>query len=418
MSCRRSFEIELPEFLAEPGAAAFDEFRAHYPRCPECAAEVRAWTELDAQLAAGDGSAVGAHPGPEQMARYEALAAGDRAGLDRHLAGCPSCREELRQLRAFSPERLAQQVRKPLREGRGRARRALGSLGQLVWHPAFAYAIAGLLLFPTLWQSLERTSMPSASTPAFDDAAQSYAAAEPLAQKRAKSRASASGRALALESAEMETGRFDEEETGASPPVLAAPAAKDVVVERRVVAQAAPDWKLNVEALTDSDAPAEVHAAYLKARPTRAEIAAATRYDFGAPVPPPADDLVVRLTPGAMIEVEAPRDVDFLRLLIPVPAGEGKATVAGLRIASASGRREIRERSVFPAASPARPEGAGLLAADRAAIAPEASARQLEWRVPRDWLETGVYRVELSRPGDRSDAEQVVGVFFLVVHTP
>ena len=51
MSCRSSFEIELPEFLAEPGAAAFDEFRAHYPRCPECAAEVRAWTSLDAQLA-------------------------------------------------------------------------------------------------------------------------------------------------------------------------------------------------------------------------------------------------------------------------------------------------------------------------------------------------------------------------------
>ena len=171
MSCRRSLEIELPEFLAEPGAAAFDEFRDHYPRCAECAAEVHAWTELDAQLAAGGGGSGNAHPEPEQLTRYEALPAGERAGLDQHLAGCPSCREELRQLRGFSPERLAQQLRAPLRERRGRTRRALGLLGRMVWHPAFAYAIAGLLLFPALRQSFERAPMRIASAPARDDEA-------------------------------------------------------------------------------------------------------------------------------------------------------------------------------------------------------------------------------------------------------
>ena len=66
MSCRKSLEIEFTEFLADPRAAGFAEFRAHYPRCAECAAEVRAWTELHGRLSA-------AHSDPEQLARYEAL---------------------------------------------------------------------------------------------------------------------------------------------------------------------------------------------------------------------------------------------------------------------------------------------------------------------------------------------------------
>ncbi len=411
MSCRRSLEIELPEFLAEPGAAAFDEFREHYPRCAECAAEVRAWTELDAQLAAGGGGVGAAHPDPEQLARYEALPAGERAGLEHHLAGCPSCREELRQLRAFSPERLAEQVRAPLREGRGRTRRALGSLGRLVWHPAFAYAIAGLLLFPALWQSLELAPMRIASAPARDDDAGGvFAAARPAARKLARVRSSTPGQAASSESVVMEMYAVDEVEAAESSPDVSKLAGSASESVYRVAAKASPARNLPAGALAEAEAPAETQIAHLK-----------SRLMFNAVVDQrrdPAGELAVRLAPGATIEVEVPDDVAILRLLIPVPAAAGNVAVAGLRLASADGRREIRERAALPAASPPRAAGAGLLAADQAAPAPEAAATEIEWRVPRGWLEPGVYRVELSRSGERPDDEVVVGLFFLVVRTP
>jgi hypothetical protein len=107
-----------------------------------------------------------------------------------------------------------------------------------------------------------------------------------------------------------------------------------------------------------------------------------------------------------------------LRLLVPVPAHESDAGVVGLRLASADGRREMRERSVLPATPPAREAAAHLLAADRAAPAAQAAPAEIEWRIPRGWLEPGVYRVELSRPGDGSEDDRVVGLFFLVVRTP
>ena len=60
MSCQRTQEIDLLEFLANPRAGEFDAFRKHYPVCPECASEVRVWTELHQQLAASE-----PHPAPE-----------------------------------------------------------------------------------------------------------------------------------------------------------------------------------------------------------------------------------------------------------------------------------------------------------------------------------------------------------------
>ncbi len=424
MSCRRSLEIELPEFLAEPGAAAFDGFRDHYPRCAECAAEVCAWTELDAQLAAGGGGAGGAHPESEQLARYEALPAGERAGLDHHLAGCPSCREELRQLRAFSPERLAEQVRAPLREGRGRTRRALGSLGRLVWHPAFAYAIAGLLLFPALWWNLESTPMRIASAPARDDDAGGlFAAAKPAVRELARARSSTPGQAVRSESVVMEMDAVDEDEAAESFAVRSKLAAEESKSEAqyRVVAKASRARNVPAGAFAGADAPAEakLERLHVEAEPRIARLEDRRRLDeVVAQRRDPAGELAVRLSPGATIEVEVPADVGFLRLLIPVPADQSDAAVAGLRLASADGRREMRERAALPAASPPRAAGAVLLAAEQAASAPQAAATEIEWRVPRGWLVPGVYRVELTRPGDRPDDERVVGLFFLVVRTP
>ena len=106
------FEIDLPGFLARPREDEFASFRDHYPRCSECSAEVRAWTELDDRLRRpvgfGVGFAVGfdtesgaaavaQHPSAAQhppagiLAGYEAdpgaLGATERRGLERSFRG-------------------------------------------------------------------------------------------------------------------------------------------------------------------------------------------------------------------------------------------------------------------------------------------------------------------------------------------
>src|SRR4030095_11636575 len=46
MSCRRAYDLDLAAFFADPRAPELAEFVEHYPRCPECAAEARAWREV------------------------------------------------------------------------------------------------------------------------------------------------------------------------------------------------------------------------------------------------------------------------------------------------------------------------------------------------------------------------------------
>jgi len=51
MACRKAFDVDLVACLLDAGRPEWTEFREHYPRCPECAAEVRTWTELQSSLA-------------------------------------------------------------------------------------------------------------------------------------------------------------------------------------------------------------------------------------------------------------------------------------------------------------------------------------------------------------------------------
>jgi len=67
MNCRESLTLDLAEFLTRASAPEFAAFRAHYPRCADCSAEVRAWTELYTALSAS------AHPSPETLLRYPAV---------------------------------------------------------------------------------------------------------------------------------------------------------------------------------------------------------------------------------------------------------------------------------------------------------------------------------------------------------
>lgn len=235
MSCRRAFEIDLPGFLDDPRAPAWDEFRAHYPRCATCAAEVAAWTAVHEALASR-------HPEPAELLRWsdapDDLSPVERARIAAHVERCASCHDELRALTGFTADaygvpaanasrasagadtvaptvasdagigagsvpptrgpgtgrnRLAAHLpsavrgggrhpdpHPPVRPGTARAtehdagtRRARGVIRRVLWHPAFAYAaLAVLLLLPTFRS-------------AFDDAATELALQRPEDGERA-----------------------------------------------------------------------------------------------------------------------------------------------------------------------------------------------------------------------------------------
>src|SRR5439155_10105444 len=145
MSCRRAFDLDLADFVAGSARPEWAEFRAHYARCAECSAEVRAWTELHLLL-----QPPAAHPAEELLLRFESepgrLPAAERRAVEEHLARCASCNDELAALRRFDfmalePRAAAAPAPRPSLAER---------LRRLVLHPAFAYAIVLLLLYPAL----------------------------------------------------------------------------------------------------------------------------------------------------------------------------------------------------------------------------------------------------------------------------
>lgn len=146
--CPRCLEIDVAQFLEHAAEPQWRDFREHYPRCPDCAAEVRAWTEVHAALSAD----VSAHPDPELLWRFESrsaeLSADQRGAVERHLRACPSCRDELAALARFDPAKRREPA-KGLPGGLGSALAGwLERLRSLVWHPAFAYALVLLLVLP------------------------------------------------------------------------------------------------------------------------------------------------------------------------------------------------------------------------------------------------------------------------------
>jgi hypothetical protein len=376
MSCRISLEIELGEFLADPRAEAFADFRAHYPRCPECAAEVRVWTELQERLAA-------AHPEPERLARYPRLAAEERAAIDRHTAGCPSCREEISQLASFDPRSLGAAA--PGARRRTGLREALGGLGHLLWHPAFAYALAAALLVP----ALQRGGPPDLRSPgvepspiaALDEAPAESAPPRDLApQERARPEVAepsfAAGDALVRQAAAPpEPARLEKKsapqaasrlEQKAAPKAISA----DAAGERRSSFRAP---RADAELAEADLAEAELS----KAEPAEA-MPSKEVLSMAAPARAPSG-AVLHLALGRRVETSLPGAGDLeLRVTLPESApGSGEAE---LRLVDASERRELRERLPLPSGVAGGPP-------------------ELLLRVPGSWLAPGSYRLELVLPG-------------------
>jgi hypothetical protein len=144
MACRKAFDLDLVACLLDTGRPEWSEFRDHYPRCADCAAEVRTWTELQSGLAPP-------HPTPEDLLRFDArgndLAVDARTAIAAHIATCRSCRDELRALRAFDPRTLAPEI---AAGPAARRPRWWHGIGRLLVHPAFAYGIALALAVPAL----------------------------------------------------------------------------------------------------------------------------------------------------------------------------------------------------------------------------------------------------------------------------
>lgn len=218
MSCRRAYELDLPAFVIDPRDPAWDDFRAHYPTCDACAAEVATWTTLQAAL-------VERHPEPADLLRWhdapDTVAPQLRATIGGHVARCATCRDELRALDGFTatgaasasastpavvPAPLADAVvgggsdaspphhasasraggrhaerhafgregagrsgsHVPASGSRGRSEGRRGPVARVLLHPAFAYAVLALaLLLPTVRAALDR----DAGRGAFDVAA-------------------------------------------------------------------------------------------------------------------------------------------------------------------------------------------------------------------------------------------------------
>ncbi len=148
MSCRRAFEIDLSAYAEHPRDAAFEAFRRHYPGCRDCSAELQIWTELLQGLERG----AQAHPRPAELAAFAASSPPHPGAppppIARHLASCPSCRDELRAIARGAP---AWPSDASAGAGPARFARAAQWLRRLLVQPAFAWGLVLLLSVPAWW---------------------------------------------------------------------------------------------------------------------------------------------------------------------------------------------------------------------------------------------------------------------------
>lgn len=165
MTCHRARDVDLHELLVIESSQDLDDFRAHYPTCPACAAEVAAWTALHLSLRGGSGE-LGEHPAPDALLKFEqepdALAAQQREAIESHLRSCRSCADESRALAGFDFDRVREQTtRTP--QGISSLARSFALLKNLALRPAFAYGIAVVALLPAVALYLSNGPAPDAT---------------------------------------------------------------------------------------------------------------------------------------------------------------------------------------------------------------------------------------------------------------
>ena len=338
MSCRRAFDLDLADFVAGSARPEWAEFRAHYARCAECSAEVRAWTELHLLL-----QPPAAHPAEELLLRFETepgrLPAAERRAVEEHLARCPSCNDELAALRRFDFTVLEPKV------AASPAPSFAEWLRRLVLHPAFAYAIVLLLLYPALEGRLRSRGQQAAREDRQAVADRPAGKSAPAARQKAQEPPAPANLARSENDAFMHARR--------EPPAAALGGRLQAGAETAPKQERLADEKVGVE----SEAAAEKAESYRETR---------------AATPEPAGWKALALSaPGAPADVAA-RDLGtglVLTLTVPDAARSGAVEV---RVLDARGGREMRERFAR--------------AAERVAM-----------HLPAAWLTPGTYTAELRR---------------------
>lgn len=365
MSCRRAFDLDLAAYLVEPRREEFAGFRGHYPRCPDCAAEVRTWTELQARLGGG---AAPAHPAPRRLLDFEAerLPAEERLRVSAHLERCVSCRDELAALRGFDPASSrapsAAAPAGPLRALAG----LLDALRRVLWHPAFAYAVALVVTAPALylWTA-------PAEPPLVPGSAR-------VEKQEAPARAPVAGEAVLGDEGSAEAPRAQERSPA---PALQ----KRDVPARGLVSGGAPSagapapptpaWRARASA-EEAEPPREPLPRPEALRPAERSFAGDAEVDAAAVAPlralghaqAAAPELPEGRAPAALLE-DLGGGVFALRVPVDPAAREVE-----IRLVSPDGQRELVERFA-------------------------GGALQVELRVPAGWLEPGTQRVERHMAG-------------------
>lgn len=382
-------------FLSDASGEEFAAFREHYPSCNECSAEVRAWTELHLLLAGGRPGTEAAHPAEEQLLRFEerpeALPAAERRAIEAHLEVCRSCPDELRALRGFdfaslgaSPAAKTPAWRRWLETFPEQAR-------SLLWHPAFAYALVLILLYPIVareWRDstqaprapdipvLEEGSFVEPEAPkrsALSDAVErDHAAPEAHFEYRTAPASKPSpprGAAVERQAAELERERLG---ALAQERALVAKPSRGLSTEEAAETDLAPKESLPRAGRV---APAPLRAAKQK----RADAVAAQPglASFGA-----VETTALTLEQDGLAELYGADVREGLRLRLPVSSLAAEGARIEVRVLGPEGRRELRERFQL-----------------------RANQTYVELDLPVGWVSAGLHRVELRLLDTKRQAE-------------
>jgi len=377
--CRRAHQIDLLEFLAAPDFADFENFRQHYPRCPKCSAELRAWTELHQILAVGSGSN---HPEPALLERFDraaaTFAAEDRRRIEAHLTTCAACRDELQALRHYAPDHLAAADPPPPDRLRwfARGREVFDQSIRVVWHPAFAYALVGVLLFPLLHRSVGPTPDTSLPEPSAELASKATHAAEPAPFAEVPESPSADESLTARAQASPDALRRDAPQRQlAKETPLAAPEAK-FEAEERPAAEGDEPLYHGVRTRELQGAIADLHERNIYVPTLRLHRGTVSR----APLR--------ELSEGVLLEVPLPRDQPggwaTVRVVAenPLSDAQGLAARSAGRLTPAEEAAEADHRVKPQTIEEARPV--------------EPMQRAIVVHIPRQWLNGGRYRIDLE----------------------
>jgi Domain of Unknown Function (DUF928) len=163
MRCPTRAQIDFDAYLLEPRLPEWEAFRLHLPTCPECAAELAQWSEIESRLRVAAAPEESIHPSEERLLSLQedpaALTPEERASLDEHLAICVVCRDALSAIATLDVPKSRAGMPGRAAPSRGRLLVFRRRLPQL----AAAAALVGLLSLG--WLLWSQRSVPIAPQP-------------------------------------------------------------------------------------------------------------------------------------------------------------------------------------------------------------------------------------------------------------